>query len=180
MASLLRHTECPACGHRHHFSLATDDLVLGREYVYLCPETAKQATLRPASPAEVVQTPAQGAVSLTPATYGSPPGHDSPADKAAGKPDPAPGLPEIKRDVHQMGREVQGLATRVGTLEEKVATTPPGFKAPSAPPTAGANEPETGPTRLQEVLPDVKKLAGKVGGLENLCDIVETLKETKE
>src|SRR5579862_1701470 len=146
MASLLRNTECPACGHRHHFSLATDDLVLGREYVYLCPETAKKATLRPASSAEVVHTSAQGAVSLTPATYDSPPGpgHVSPRDKAAGKPAPASGLPEIKREVHDIGRQVQGLATRVGTLEEKVATTPPGFEASSAPPTAGANEPETG------------------------------------
>jgi len=27
------------------------------------------------------------------------------------------------------------------------------------------------------VLPEVKDLAGKVGGLENLSDIVETLKE---
>jgi len=139
-------------------------------------------------------------VSLTPATYGSPPGagHDLPGHKAAGKPvaearpeaghpqspspagTAAPGLPEIKREVHEIGREVQGLATRVGTLEDKVATTPPGFAAPAAPPTARANEPEAVPTRLQEVLPDVKDLAGKVGGLENLSDIVETLKETKE
>src|SRR5579862_2884194 len=165
MASLLRNTECPACGHRQHFSLATDDLVPGREYVYLCPETAKKATLRPASPAEVVHTPAQGVVSLMPATYSSPPGpgHNSSEGKGAGKPDPAPGLPEIKREVHEIGRKVQGLATRVGTLEEKAATTPPGLNEPSAPPTAEANEPETGPTRLQEVLPDVKNLAGKVG-----------------
>jgi hypothetical protein len=30
------------------------------------------------------------------------------------------------------------------------------------------------------VLPEVKDLAGKVGGLEKLSDIVQTLKETKE
>ena len=35
-------------------------------------------------------------------------------------------------------------------------------------------------TRLQEVLPEVKDLATKVGGMENLSNLVEALKETKE
>jgi hypothetical protein len=94
----------------------------------------------------------------------------------------APGLSGIQREVHEMGREVQGLAARIGELEEKVTTTPPAATAPSAhtSPLADANEPEAGPTRLQEVLPEIKDLAGKVGGLEQLSDIVETLKQTKK
>jgi hypothetical protein len=176
MPSVLKHTECPACGHRHHFCLPADNLMPGREYAYVCPETAKKATLRPMSSAEVVHAPPQGAVALTPAVYDSPPGprHEAPVSTAT----PAsPAAHGREREVHDIGREVQGLAARVGELEEKIAKASP---APAAPPPAGANEPEAGPTRLQEVLPEVKDLAGKVGGLEKLSDIVETLKETKE
>jgi hypothetical protein len=63
-----------------------------------------------------------------------------------------------------------------------VATAPPAAPAPPAhtPPSAETNEPEAGPTRLEEVLPEVKDLAGKVGGMEQLSDIVETLKQTKK
>jgi len=77
---------------------------------------------------------------------------------------------------------VQGLAARIGELAEKVATAPPAAATPSAhtPPSTVANEPEAGPTRLQEVLPQVKDLAGKVGGMEQLSDIVDTLKQTKK
>jgi len=71
---------------------------------------------------------------------------------------------------------VQGLAARIGELAEKVATAPPAH----TPPSAGANEPEAGPTKLQEVLPEVKDLAGKVGGIKQLSDIVDTLKQTKK
>jgi outer membrane murein-binding lipoprotein Lpp len=86
-------------------------------------------------------------------------------------------MPGIEQEVHQIGREIQGLAARVGELEEKI-TAPPAATA-SAPLPAGANQPEAGPTRLQEVLPEVKELAGKVGGLEQLSEIVQTLKEAK-
>jgi hypothetical protein len=185
MPSVLKHTECPACGHRHHFCLPTDNLMPGREYAYVCPETAKKATLRPMSSAEVVHAPPQGAVALTPAVYDSPPGpgHEAPVSAATSKPPPQtrpdsghpqpvdPGLPKLEREMHQIGREVQGLTARVGELEEKVTT---------APLPAGANEPEAGPSHLQEVLPEVKDLAGKVGGLEKLSDIVETLKDAKQ
>ena len=33
---------------------------------------------------------------------------------------------------------------------------------------------------MQEVLPEVKNMAGKIGGLDKLSDIVEMLKGTKE
>jgi hypothetical protein len=215
MPSLLKHTECPACGHRHHFCLITGDLVTGRTYAYVCPETAKKAMLRPTSAAEVVQSPPQGAVVLSPAVYDLPPDSrtESPGSWAGkslprGSPETgrgqplaagslteetrdrvspsvaaanaASGMPGIEREVHQIGREIQGLAARVGELEEKVTGAPPAATAPPASLPAGANQPEAGPTRLQEVLPEVKELAGKVGGLEQLSDIVQTLKEAKK
>src|SRR5438045_1229018 len=79
MPSLLRDTECRACGHRHHFCLISDNVAPGSEYTYVCPETAKKATLRPTSAAEVVQSPPQGAVALSPALYDAPRGvgHES-------------------------------------------------------------------------------------------------------
>ena len=161
MPSLLRHTDCPACGHRHHFCLLTDDLVPGREYAYVCPENGKKATLRPTAAAEVVDTPTQGAVQLTPVTYDS---SASPRQPEASHPQPVdPGsLPE------------EALAG-VGELEEQVTTAPP-----AAPLPVGATEPVASPTRLQEVLPEVKDLAGKVGGLDKLSDILETLKDAKK
>jgi hypothetical protein len=109
MPVVLKHTECPVCGHRHHFCYLGDDLKPGREYDYRCPENAKKARLRPTTRAEVVRVVPQGAVVLT-----------------------------------------------------------------ALPPAAA----ESG--RLQEVLPEVKDLATKVGGMENLSDIVETLKDAKE
>src|SRR5438128_10832534 len=166
MPSLLKHTECPACGHRHHFCFNGDDLAPGREYAYVCPETAKKATLRPMSAAETVPSPPQGAVVLTAAVYDSPPtrGHKLTQGTATGKPlpqarpeasrpppvDPGalpeeararksrpssaaslpPGLPRNEREVHEIGREVQGLAARIGELAEKVATAPPAATAP--------------------------------------------------
>jgi hypothetical protein len=196
MPSLLRDTECRACGHRHHFCLVSDNVAPGREYTYVCPETAKKATLRPTSTAEVVQSPPQGAVALTPALYDAPrgAGHESaegtrseqqrqqtqlrrPSESPATA---ATGLPAIKREVQEIGREMQGLAARVGELEQKAATAPRTATAPAAALPAAANEPEAGATRLQEVLPEVKELAGKVGGLRQLSDIVETLKEAKK
>jgi hypothetical protein len=203
MPSLLRHTECAACGHRHHFSFLADDLVSGREYEYVCPEAAKKATLRPTTTAEVVQFPPQDAVPLAPKLHDSLPGPGQPlpqarADRAhpqAVDPGALPeetlarvspstsaapadrALPRVERKMHEIGQEVHGLAHRVGNLEEKVATTPSGVARRQS---AGANEPETGPTQLQEVLPEIRELAGKVGGLEKLSDIVEMLKETKE
>jgi hypothetical protein len=129
MPSLLRHTQCRACGHQHNFCLPTDDLAPNHEYDYVCPETGKKATLLPTGAAEVVRTPTQGAVALKPSSSHR---HESPEVKGARR------LP------------------------------------------ANANEPEAGPTRLQEVLPKVKDLAEKVGGMESLSGIVETLKKAKK
>jgi hypothetical protein len=120
MPLLLKHIECVACGHRHHFSLATGNLVPGGQYEYVCPETAKKASLRPASVGEVVACGPQGAVALTP---------------------------------------VEGARTEWP---------------------AGTSTPKAGPTLIEEVLPEIKDLAAKVGGLEHLSDIVETLKKSKE
>jgi hypothetical protein len=38
---------------------------------------------------------------------------------------------------------------------------------------------EAGPTCLQDLLPDIKNLADKVGGLERLAAIIENLKQAK-
>lgn len=64
MFSVLKHTECPSCGRRHHFTLV-GELTVGREYEYVCPERGKKALLRPASAGESVTYPPQGAVLLT-------------------------------------------------------------------------------------------------------------------
>jgi hypothetical protein len=119
MPCLLKHTPCPACGHRHHFCFVTGEMVQGREYDYVCPETAKKASLRATSWERVPVAP-QGAIELSATAYG-----------------------------------LEDIAER------------PESPSPSS-------------TRLQEVLPDVNQLAGKVGGLEQLSEIVETLKETNK
>jgi hypothetical protein len=119
MASVLKHTMCPACGHRHHFCLLADDLQPGQDFDYLCPETAKNSRLRPTAPAEIFRFPPQGAVVL-----------------------------------------------------QRAAQVPPQAAAVAAE--------EDGTTRLQNVLPEVNDLANKVGGLDQLGDLVETLKESKE
>ena len=64
MASVLKHTECPACGHRHHFCFLRDDLQPGQDFEYICPETAKKSRLRPTTTAEIFRFPPQGAVVL--------------------------------------------------------------------------------------------------------------------
>jgi hypothetical protein len=57
-----------------------------------------------------------------------------------------------------------------------VATQPhPLGHAPE--PSSAENAPEAGDTQLQDVLPEIKKLAQKVGGLKKLARLVETLDE---
>jgi hypothetical protein len=63
----------------------------------------------------------------------------------------------------------EDLAARVDALEEKVAAVQPQM--------AGTNQPAAGPTSLQAVLPEIKDLSQKVGGLEHLSEIVENLKQ---
>jgi len=53
----------------------------------------------------------------------------------------------------------------------------PAVDRPQALTTANQSNGET--TRLQNVLPEIKDLAGKVGGLDHLADLVETLNEAK-
>src|SRR5262249_19740193 len=79
MPSLLKHTECSVCGHRHHFCFTRGELTPGGEYRYVCPETGTRASLRPASAGEVVQHPPQGAVAL-----------ELVADRPSGPPPAAP------------------------------------------------------------------------------------------
>jgi hypothetical protein len=67
MPAVLKNTECSGCNRRHHFSLPTDELQVGRRYDYVCPETGNTATLRPSSAGEVARCAPQGAVMLTPA-----------------------------------------------------------------------------------------------------------------
>ena len=64
MPSLLAHTDCPACGRRHHFCLPVGEVAPDREYEYVCPETAAQALLRPVRGGEAVRYYPQGAVQL--------------------------------------------------------------------------------------------------------------------
>lgn len=55
-----------------------------------------------------------------------------------------------------------------------------GAVAPAAGhPPMGTSDPQAGPTRLQDVLPEINDLAGKVGGLEHLSDIVDNLKQPR-
>jgi hypothetical protein len=62
----LLNTDCHVCGHRHHFVYLGDDLVPGRDYVFLCPETGEKGRLRPVVAGEAVAHAPQGAVALTP------------------------------------------------------------------------------------------------------------------
>jgi hypothetical protein len=47
-------------------------------------------------------------------------------------------------------------------------------------PTGVPDQPGVGPTRLQDVMSDIKALANKVGGLDQLAEIINTLKQSKE
>jgi hypothetical protein len=125
MPSILKHTECPACGHRHHFCFLGDDLTPGQECEYLCPETSQKARLRPTAVPEIFHCPPQGAVVLQRIAH--PPLQTAPA--------PA-----------EIEGQVEGDGTR----------------------------------RMQQVLPQVKDLAAKVGGLDQLAGIVETLRKARE
>jgi hypothetical protein len=123
MPSVLKHTECPACGHRHHFCYLGDDLLPGQEFDFVCPERARAGRLRAVEKAEVVHAPPQGAVALT-------------------RPGEATG--------------------------------------PGARPSGNLDSTPAGPERLQDVLPAVQKLAAKVGGIDRLSEVVNTLKDAKE
>jgi hypothetical protein len=180
MPAILKHVDCPSCGTRHHFCLPIGDLTPGRDYEYVCPNTAKKASLRSASPAEVCPSAPQGAVALTPGKYTPPEGTDSGPVKhwaAQNSDHVAPagaGLHDVQHEVHEIGDEVHDLSNRVGKLEQRANA------ASTTQPTTPVSAPSTGSPCLGEVLPKVKDLAGKVGGMEKLSEIVEELKETQE
>jgi len=88
---------------------------------------------------------------------------------AAEAPSPAHGAQEVESDV-------KDLTARVDDLEQRVGLAPP---VPAQSPSAGAIQPPPGPTSLQDVLPQIKDLAEKVGGLEHLSEIIDNLKQPK-
>jgi hypothetical protein len=94
------------------------------------------------------------------------------------------------RRLQELESEVRDLATKVDTLEQ-AAMAPPSpsdsaaesrqrTDASLAPQTSAGEAPKSPQTRLQDVLPELKNLAQKVGGMEQLAQIIETLKPAKE
>jgi hypothetical protein len=100
MPSLLTHTDCLACGHRHHFCYLGDVLVPDCEYEYVCPESGAKVLLRPTVAGESVAHCPQGTVALTP-------------HYPAGSNTPESG-PALMQDVLT---DVKALAEKVGGLE---------------------------------------------------------------
>jgi hypothetical protein len=66
MAALLKHTECDACGTRHHFTLPVGEPTPTGRYEYVCPVTGARSELHPRAHFERVAHPPQGAVQLLP------------------------------------------------------------------------------------------------------------------
>jgi hypothetical protein len=71
----------------------------------------------------------------------------------------------------QVASKVSDLAARVDELEQ--------IAAAAEPTPVGPTQPASGPTLLQDVLPEIKNLSDKVGGMEHLAQIVEILKQPK-
>jgi hypothetical protein len=189
MPSVLKHAECPTCGHRHHFCLPQDELVPGRTYEYVCPETGRKSMLQPSSGAEKVSSLPQGAVVLTPAVVPMPakgPSRDSGQERTPPSPIPPsnaqpvdPGTlseetlarvsapvynPPAAQKLHQGESQVQQAT---GASERQPLAAPSG-------------EPAVSKTCLEEVLPALQDLAVKVGGMERLAQIVNTLRGSYE
>src|SRR5262249_9209831 len=123
--------------------------------------------------------------------------HAKPADPAVTSPEASAEVqPATQTDGHRLQHlesEVRDLAAKVDSLEQTAVPPPsPSDPAamlegaprrpavPAAPQTPGEKEPATPQARLQEVLPKVKDLAQQVGGMEQLAQIIETLKQSKE
>jgi hypothetical protein len=95
-------------------------------------------------------------------------GHPQGIDPGAPSEPPGGRLKDIESDVEDLGARVENL--------EQQPTSPDVPKSSKA--TIGA---VGGPViNLQELLPQIKELAEKVGGLQNLSEIIETLKQTKK
>jgi hypothetical protein len=95
--------------------------------------------------------------------------HEAPVDPAAR---PAAGGASL----HEVRQEVRQLQERIDQIAQSAAP------APQAPvlsdPDLGANPPAHHP--LQDLLPEIKDLAQRVGGMKELAQIVTTLAQTKE
>lgn len=66
MPSVVNYTDCPSCGHRHHFCLLSGEVVARQAYDFRCPETGKMATVVPKRSGEPIRYVPQGAVELSP------------------------------------------------------------------------------------------------------------------
>jgi hypothetical protein len=76
--------------------------------------------------------------------------------------------------VQEVATDVNDLTARIDNLEQRIGVAPP---LPVQRQSAGTIQPAPGPTSLQEVLPQIKALAEKVGGLEHLSEIIDALKQ---
>jgi hypothetical protein len=79
--------------------------------------------------------------------------------------------------VREVASDVNDLTARVDDLEQRIGLA---AHLSDQPKSAGASQPATGPTSLREVLPQIKELAEKVGGLQHLSEIIDTLKQPQE
>jgi hypothetical protein len=107
MPALLSHTDCPACGHRHHFCYLGDVVLPDQEYEYVCPETGDKSMLRPTVAGEPVAHCPQGAVALTP-RY--PAGSNTPEAGPAV-------LQEVLTDIKALAEKVGGLERLAALVE---------------------------------------------------------------
>jgi hypothetical protein len=79
------------------------------------------------------------------------------------------------RDTEDIESDVEDLGARVDNLEQQ--PTSPDVPESSKATTGAVGGPVI---NLQELLPQIKDLAEKVGGLQKLSEIIETLKQTKK
>jgi hypothetical protein len=83
----------------------------------------------------------------------------------------AQGSQPAQQNLLQVATKVSDLAARVDDLELKADLAQPEI--------VGTNPPAAGPTLLQDVLPEIKSLSEKVGGMDHLSKIVDALNQPK-
>jgi hypothetical protein len=81
----------------------------------------------------------------------------------------ATGAQPSEQKLQQVANVVSDLSARVDELEQRAGNTE----------TAESIPPSCGPTVLQDVLPEIKRLSEKVGGMDQLSKIVDSLKQPK-
>jgi hypothetical protein len=88
----------------------------------------------------------------------------------------------VESEVHDLAARVDDLEQTAARAQPLVNKVPKSYKAAPREPSQKtvANRPTVAQSRLQDVLPEVKDLAQKVGGLEQLSQIIENLKQCKE